>query len=76
MLIVLHWLEKNLLKIWLFDTVLEEKIEIPADVIQFADQRIQAKKDKDYALADELRTKVLELWFQIKDTKDWYEIIK
>jgi hypothetical protein len=27
-------------------------------------------------LADELRSKITELWFQVKDTKDGYEITK
>jgi hypothetical protein len=27
-------------------------------------------------LADELRNKITELWFQVKDTKDGYEITK
>ena len=55
----------------------EIKIEkIPAEVTTLADQRLQAKKNKDYTLADELRKKVTDLWREIKDTKDGYEITK
>lgn len=74
--VALHWLEKNLLKIGLFDVVEESSIAVPQEVKALADQRVQAKKDKNYALADELRAKIVALWYQIKDAKDWYEIIK
>lgn len=69
-------LEKNFLKVWLFEAIVEEKFDIPAEVTTLADQRIEAKKNKDYALADELRNKIAALWFQVKDTADWYEISK
>jgi len=69
-------LEDNLLKLWLFEMIVEEKFDIPTEVTALADQRIEAKKNKDYALADELRNKIAALWFQLKDTKEWYEITK
>lgn len=79
----LHYLEKNLLKIWLFDRMghKSKTIKIPAKVTKLAEQRMQAKKDKDYALSDELRDKILELWWQIKDLpakngQDCYELTK
>lgn len=73
---ILHRLENKFLKVWLFDFILEEKIDIPTEVTELANQRLQAKKDKNYALADELRNKIQESWYQIKDTPDWYEITK
>jgi len=69
-------LEDNYLKLGLFETIVEETFDIPAEVTAFADQRIEAKKNKDFALADELRNKIAALWFQVKDTKDGYEITK
>lgn len=69
-------LEDKYLKLWLFENIVEENIDIPAEVTALADQRVEAKKNKDYALADELRNKITELWFQVKDTADGYEIIK
>jgi len=36
----------------------EENFEIPNDVRIFADQRVEAKKNKDYILADELRNNI------------------
>lgn len=76
--VALHRLEKNLLKIWLFDRIGQEavKIDIPTEITALADQRVQAKKDKDYARSDELRKKIIDLWREIKDTKDGYEITK
>ncbi len=69
-------LEERFLKLWLFEEIQEEKIEIPAEITRLADQRREAKKNKDFALADELRNKITAAWFQLKDTKDGYEITK
>jgi len=68
--------ENNFLKLWLFDEQQKEQIDIPAEIKQFADQRLQAKLEKNYALADELRNKISEAGRQLKDTKDWYELTK
>jgi cysteinyl-tRNA synthetase len=73
---IITWLEDNFLKLWLFEIIVEVKFNIPAEITALADQRVQAKQDKNYALADELRNKIIALWFQLKDTKDWYEITK
>jgi cysteinyl-tRNA synthetase len=69
-------LENNFLKVWLFDAIVEEKIDVPTEITNLANQRLQAKKDKNYALADELRNKVKDMWYEIRDTKDWFEIEK
>ena len=36
-------------------------IDIPTEVTELADKRIEAKKNKDFALADELRNKIVAL---------------
>ncbi len=64
-----------------FDKVLalnliEEKSEIPSEVQNLASQRWQAKLAKDFAKADELRTKLSDLGYIVKDSKESYEIIK
>jgi cysteinyl-tRNA synthetase len=41
-----------------------------------ANQRLQAKQEKNYALADELRAKIQAEWFNIKDIPGWFEIEK
>lgn len=50
--------------------------DIPADVKKLADDRLDAKRAKNYALADELRAKIEDLGYEIQDRKDGYEIIK
>ncbi len=76
--VVLYRLEKNLLKVWLFDWIGQEikEIKIPSKIIQLADKRLQAKKDKDFTLSDELRNKIISLGREINDTKNGYEITK
>lgn len=71
---VISYLEDNFLKLSLFEQ--EIVIEIPAEIKALADQRIQAKQDKNYELADELRAKIIDLWWNVKDNKDGYEIEK
>jgi len=76
--VAFYRLEKNLLKIWLFDRIGQEveTVEIPDDVKQLADQRLEAKQAKDYAHADEIRKQILDKWREVKDTKEWYEVSK
>lgn len=47
-----------------------EKIEIPDDVKQLAEQRLQTKQAKDYTRADEIRKEILDKGREIKDTKE------
>ena len=47
-----------------------EKSEISEEVIKLADQRLEAKLNKDYQLADSLRDQILELGYEIKDVKN------
>lgn len=73
---VIHRLDKVFLKLDLFEKVEEETVEIPDEVRILAEQRLQAKAEKNYALADELRNKITEMWFSIKDIPGGYEIMK
>ncbi len=41
---------------------------IPSEVLDLVAQRTEAKKAKDYALADSIRAKITELGFVVKDT--------
>jgi cysteinyl-tRNA synthetase len=60
----------------LFDA--EDTVQIPWEIEDLAQQRIQAKADKNYALADELRNQITALGYVIKDVKSdkGYEIEK
>lgn len=53
-----------------------EKEEIPNEVKELAEKRAQARKAKDFALADELRDKISQLGYTIKETRQGTEIIK
>ena len=52
------------------------KEEVPEEVKTLAEQRWQAKKAKDLALADELRAKIDALGYAVKDSKEGYEVVK
>ena len=73
---LLKELEDKVLKVWLFDPVIEESVEVPEEILHLAEARKQAKTDKNYALADQLRAEILEKWWEVKDSKDGFELIK
>jgi cysteinyl-tRNA synthetase len=52
----------------------ENEPEIPAEVIAIAEERLEARKNKDFAASDVLRNKLLELGYAIKDKKDGYDL--
>jgi len=54
----------------------KRSLEIPEEVSKLAEQRIAAKKQKNYSLADELRERVKKLGFFIDDIQDGYKINK
>ena len=55
---------------------LEEKMDISQEIKDKAQARWQAKKDKNFALADSLRDEISKLGYDIKDAKDGYQILK
>lgn len=54
----------------------EEITEIPEEIVEMAQIRWQAKKNKDWATADRLRNELKEKGFEIKDSSDSYTINK
>lgn len=66
----------NIFGVWNFENKIETKIEIPLNIIELANQRIIAKKNKNYVEADRLRNEVISLGYNILDTKDGFKIIK
>ena len=71
---LLHELEEKVLKIWLFSAETPVDQEVPEAIISLAEQRKKAKSEKNYALADELRTQITQAGWEIKDTKEGYEL--
>ncbi|HNZ97974.1 cysteine--tRNA ligase [Ruminococcus sp.] len=50
--------------------------DIPDEVLELAEQRKAARKDKNFALADELRDKIAALGYEVKETRQGTEINK
>jgi len=58
------------------DLMKKERVIVPEEVQKLAEQRWQAKKTKNFKLADELRAKVTAMGFVIADMPEGYEIKK
>ncbi len=54
----------------------EKETGIPKEVMDLVEQRVQAKKAKDFALADSLRDKVISMGYSIKDTPNGPQVEK
>ena len=49
--------------------------EVPAEIQALVDERTQARKNKDFAKADEIRAKLTEMGVILEDTKDGVKIL-
>ena len=54
---------------------LPKEVEVPADILQLAQQRKKAKQEKDFKKADQLRDEILKNGFEIRDEGDDYEVL-
>jgi cysteinyl-tRNA synthetase len=54
----------------------QKTLEVPSEVIALAEERLVARKNKDWAKSDELRDKISALGFVVKDSKDGYALEK
>ena len=52
------------------DKIEDDKIELPDEILQIIEKRKKAREDKDWKLSDELRDKLINLGYNVKDTKD------
>lgn len=63
-----------------FDSVLgimhTESEDVPEEVKQLAEKRIEARKQKDWDLSDKLRDEIKAKGFIVEDTKDGYRLKK
>ena len=63
-----------------FDQVLgvkideKEEVELPKEIEDIIEERKQARADKDWAKSDELRDKLFDLGYVVKDTKNGMEV--
>ena len=63
-------------KAFLTEVESKAKADIPAEVLAIAEERKLARANKDFAKSDELRAKLSEMGYLVKDSKDGYELIK
>ena len=53
-----------------------KETKIPEDVKKLADERQEARKNKDFQKADELRKKIEKMGYTVEDLEDSYKIKK
>ena len=63
-------------KVLSLDLLKDEEIEIPEEIQKLVEERNNAKKEKDFAKADQIRTLVEEKGYLIKDTREGTQIEK
>lgn len=61
---------------YLKEVAAKNPVKIPENVLALAEERWQAKKNRDWAKADLLRGEIDKLGYIIKDTKENYTVIK
>ena len=66
----------RIFEVWNISEREEIEFDIPEEIKQKAEMRLEAKKNKDWALADTLRNEIQNTGFILKDTKDGYVIEK
>jgi cysteinyl-tRNA synthetase len=54
----------------------KNKEDIPEEVVKIAEERLLARKEKNWAKSDELRDKITALGYTVKDGKDCYTLTK
>lgn len=65
----------NILAVFGFNIdVKEEVVEAPAKAKELAEERLQARNDKNWARSDELRDEIAELGWIVKDSKEGYSL--
>ena len=53
-----------------------ENQDAPESIKQLAQQRLEAKKSRDFATADSLRNQIDEAGWTVMDTADGYKLVK
>lgn len=64
----------KIFNVWKVEPKPKVEIAIPEEIVELANMRLKARKEKNFALADELRDKIKAQGYQIIDTKDGYKI--
>ena len=54
----------------------KEKNEVPQEILDLVEERKAARKAKDFAKADEIRDKITQLGYSVKETRQGVEVTK
>ena len=54
----------------------DKKSEIPQEILDLVEQRAQARKEKNFALADEIRDKISSMGYIVEETRQGTKITK
>jgi cysteinyl-tRNA synthetase len=73
---VLAFIDKLQSVFGVWKTSQKEKESVPSEVRELAEQRLTAKQNKDWNLADSLRAKITQSGYEIKDKTDGYDLSK
>ncbi|MCG8572338.1 MAG: cysteine--tRNA ligase [Spirochaetes bacterium] len=63
-------------QVFALDLLKAEEQSIPKEIIELANERLQARKDKNWNLADEIRAKINAQGFNVMDKADGYDLEK
>ena len=55
-------------------TIKEESVDVPEEVMALVEKRKEAKKNKDFALADSIRGEILALGYNVLDTREGVKV--
>jgi cysteinyl-tRNA synthetase len=66
----------NIFDVWTINPRQETELSIPDEIKEKAEMRLEAKKNKNWDLADSLRKEIIDAGYILKDTKDGYTIEK
>lgn len=73
-------LDETILKLWLADAAkaYNDKLQLqaPEEIQILAQERFEAKQEKNYTRADELRDAIIDAGWSVKDTADWWTLEK
>jgi cysteinyl-tRNA synthetase len=75
----IDWFDRSVLKLNLLDSAIKElktQQQIPEEIRKLAEKRWQAKLEKNYTLADEIREQIRAKGYEVLDLKDGFKIIK
>jgi len=67
---------KKIDEVFGLDLLKKEKISVPIEIKKLVDERENARKNKDFKLADEIRNKINKLGYNISDTDEGPKLTK